>query len=307
MPFMNDTLDDSEIAHPLNEALLQEAEDIKTERKLLKDRLDKLGETRTSVSDAVYQKVRADYAAKMNRTTEKLIALKKGLEVEERTLVEKKLLVEAHLKLHAERIEEATLRHALGEFTMDEHTAIRIREEKEIGRLETAHKKLEEGLERHRGIFEGEDIRTIEKPIEKKIEKPAEKKIENTSKIRIEDRHTGTVTAVERPPVTSAPPSPPATPQKVSELSVLDNGKVIQTVALDHNVCIGRSPANDVVLKEPKVSRKHAEIQYVGGKYILMDLESSNGTYVGGKKVAEYALQPNDEITIGNTKMVFKG
>lgn len=364
---MKETLEDSEISHPLNEALLKEAEDIKNERRMLKDRLDKLEETRSSVSEAVYQKVRADYGGKMNRTTEKLVSLKKDLEGEERKLLEKKLTVEANLKLHSEKIEEATLRHALGEFTENEHNEIRRREEKEIDRLEAAQKTLEEGLLRHRGIFEGEDlpasqptpVAKVEKIPEKAPERtpertedrpmsraavadrasPAERSsaavarastapehtpsptrkealdgsapkpfaslsnpaIESTAKIRLEDRPTGTVTAVDR---SAAPQQKPA---KASEIAVLENGKVIQTVILDHNIFIGRSPSNDIVLKEPKVSRKHAEVQYVGGKYILMDLESSNGTFVGGKKIAEYTLQPNDEITIGNTKMVFKG
>lgn len=353
---MKELLEDSEISHPLNEALLKEAEDIKAERKLVKDRLDKLEETRSSVSESVYQRVRADYAAKMNRTTERLVALKKDLEAEEGKLLDKKLLAEANLKLHAEKIEEATLRHALGEFTADEHNKIRKREEKEIDRLEAALKMLAEGLERHRGIFEGEDLPAAvpkpEKAPERPAEKPAEKPrpaatpaaaasraapstpaapqppehtpsptiressapkqfgsltnpaIESTAKIRLEDRHTGTVTAVDRASVSAGSSSGG---RKSSELSVLENGKIIQTVVLDHNVYIGRSPSNDVVLKEPKVSRKHAEIQYVNGKYVLLDLESSNGTFVGGKKIAEYTLQPNDEIVIGNTKMVFKG
>ncbi|HSA58503.1 MAG TPA: FHA domain-containing protein [bacterium] len=347
---MKELLEDSEISHPLNEALLKEAEEIKADRKMVKDRLDKLEETRSSVSESVFQKVRADYAGKMNRTTERLVALKKDLEAEERKVLEKKLLVESNLKLHAEKIEEATLRHALGEFTADEHNEIRRREEKEIDRLEAAVKTLAEGLERHRGIFAGEDLPPAaapkpEKPPERPSEKPVEKPkpaatpsaaasraapsapaapqppehtpsptiressapkqfasltnpaIESTAKIRLEERQTGTVTAVDRA----------AGSRKSSELAVLENGKVIQTVVLDHNVYIGRSPSNDVVLKEPKVSRKHAEIQNVNGKYVLLDLESSNGTFVGGKKIAEYTLQPNDEIVIGNTKMVFKG
>lgn len=362
---MKDTLTDDDISQSLNEALLNEAEDIKGDRKMLKDRLDKLEETRSSVSEAVYQRVRADYGGKMNRTTERLIALKKDLEVEERQLLSKKALIENNLKLHAEKIEEATLRHALGEFTADEHNALRIREEKEIDRLEAAQKKLDEGIERHRQLFEGEDLplsapattpvaktvptervsspsisvstpsepppaRASTKPVarasvaaehtpsptmrENNGQKPfaslSNPVIEHTAKIRVEDRQTGTDTAVVPPTApAAAPAAAPATGggRKASEIAVLENGKIIQTVILDHNIYIGRSPANDIVLKEPKVSRKHAEIQFVGGKYILLDLESSNGTFVSGKKIAEYILQPNDEITIGNTKMVFKG
>jgi hypothetical protein len=346
---MKEILEDADISHPLNETLLKEAEDIKSERRLLKDRLDKLEETRSSVSDAVYQKVRADYGAKMNRTTDRLVALKKDLEGEEKKVTEKKVLVEGNLKFHAEKIEEATLRHALGEFTADEHNEIRRREEKEIDRLEAAHKTLEEGLERHRGIFKGEDLPTAATKVEKaekveekpaprpaaavsrastapehtpsptmKEKRPSEESskpfsslsnpaIESTAKIRVEDRQTGTVTSVDRSAASGGSGNPSSNGRKASEIAVLENGKVIQTVVLDHNIFIGRSPSNDIVLKEPKVSRKHAEVQYVSGKYVLMDLESSNGTFVGGKKIAEYALQPNDEITIGNTKMVFKG
>jgi pSer/pThr/pTyr-binding forkhead associated (FHA) protein len=103
------------------------------------------------------------------------------------------------------------------------------------------------------------------------------------------------------------PEPEPVVSKKIAELLVMENGKVLQTVPVDKTIEIGRSPANDVILKEPKVSRKHAEIHFVGGKYILLDLESSNGTFVGGKKITEHTLQTNDEITIGNTKMVFKG
>jgi len=363
---LKDILTDEEIAHPLNEALLQEAEEIKGDRKLLKDRLEKLEETRSSVSESVYQRVRADYGGKMNRTTDRLVSLKKDLESEEILLQQKKSMVEASLKLHAEKIEEATLRHALGEFTADEHNALRLREEKEIDRLEAARKKLEEGLDRHHRLFEGEDLplsapasppsakaapaervsspsismpsvsqpSTPEIPVTKAATKPVARAstapehtpsptmrekngqkpfeslsnpvIEQTAKIRVEDHQTGTDTAIARPTASATPPSA-APMRKASEIAVLENGKVIQTVILDHNIYIGRSPSNDIVLKEPKVSRKHAEIQFVGGKYVLLDLESSNGTFVSGKKIAEYILQPNDEITIGNTKMVFKG
>lgn len=284
-------LSDEEIAHTLNETLLKEASEIKAERKLLKERMNKLEETRSSVSDAVYQKVRADYTTKQNQTTEKLLALRKDLEKEEKILLEKKVRIESSIKSHKEKIEESNLRHSLGEYTKKELEEVTNQATQQTKKLEEALKKLDEGLSRHREIFEGEELpkEPVKAPPSAPAHPPSEvsakstdSKIDSTSRIKLEST------------------------QKVPELHVIENGKVIQMLPIDKAIQIGRSPANDVILKEPKVSRKHAEIQCVGGKYVLLDLESSNGTYVAGQKVKEYTLQAGDEIVIGNTKMIFK-
>lgn len=74
---------------------------------------------------------------------------------------------------------------------------------------------------------------------------------------------------------------------------------------LDDNTSIGRSPSNDIVLKEPKVSRQHAAINKIDGSFVVVDLKSSNGVFVNGRKVEEVVLEDGDEILIGNTKMIF--
>lgn len=76
--------------------------------------------------------------------------------------------------------------------------------------------------------------------------------------------------------------------------------------AVKDNTAIGRSPSNDVVLKEPKVSRQHAAINKYNEHYILIDLKSSNGVYVNGTKVDECVLHPGDEISIGGYKFSFQ-
>lgn len=307
---IEDVLSDEEIAHPLNEKLLGEAEQIKSERRTFKERLEKLEETKDAVSAAVYQKVRSDYKTNLTKTTDRLVSLKRDLEAEERRLLEKKTAVEGGVKFHREKMEESSLRHSLGEYAAAEHKEITEREKKEIERLEGALKTLDEGLQRHHGIFEGEELPAAPAPTRAPTaappipqappRRPETPPAENTSKIRLES-------VVHEAESTGPTERSQTAPRKASELVVLENGKVIQTVLLDHTIVIGRSPGSDVVLKEPKVSRKHAEIQFVGGRYVLLDLESSNGTYISGKRVSEQVLQPNDEITIGNTKMVFKG
>lgn len=79
-----------------------------------------------------------------------------------------------------------------------------------------------------------------------------------------------------------------------------------QEVSLKDNISIGRSPSNDIILKAPKISRQHAAINKYKDQYILIDLKSSNGAYVNGKKIDEHALEEGDEISLGGYKMLFK-
>ena len=71
-------------------------------------------------------------------------------------------------------------------------------------------------------------------------------------------------------------------------------------------VLIGRDPQNDVVLDDRRVSRKHAEIRLRLGRYTLYDLQSTNGTYVNGRRVAEKVLEDKDKISIGGLEIVFR-
>ncbi len=64
-------------------------------------------------------------------------------------------------------------------------------------------------------------------------------------------------------------------------------------------VRIGRDPTNDVVLGETGsggVSRHHAELRYAGGEWRVVDLNSSNGTFLRGRRVTEAPLRDGDEV-----------
>lgn len=68
---------------------------------------------------------------------------------------------------------------------------------------------------------------------------------------------------------------------------------------------IGRDPENDIVLDEPDVSLAHARIFRSGGQWRLVDLDSTNGTYLNGKRVDDAALQFGDEVAFGPADFVF--
>lgn len=69
---------------------------------------------------------------------------------------------------------------------------------------------------------------------------------------------------------------------------------------------IGRLPECDVVLGDPNVSRRHAELRRAGEGVVITDLGSTNGTRVNGVPVRERQLMSGDEITVGSTSLVFE-
>jgi hypothetical protein len=66
---------------------------------------------------------------------------------------------------------------------------------------------------------------------------------------------------------------------------------------------VGRSRASDVVLSDPEVSRRHAQLRFRDGKWILEDLQSRNGTTVNGVRVGRCELRPGDRLVIGSHEL----
>lgn len=69
---------------------------------------------------------------------------------------------------------------------------------------------------------------------------------------------------------------------------------------------IGRESGVDFRISDNSVSKKHAKINVFEGSYYISDLQSSNGTFVNGKRINEkYKLEEENEIKIGNKVFVF--
>ncbi|MEO0580203.1 MAG: FHA domain-containing protein [Pseudomonadota bacterium] len=66
---------------------------------------------------------------------------------------------------------------------------------------------------------------------------------------------------------------------------------------------IGRTPDNDVRLESKFVSRHHAQIVSSLQSCVLEDLNSTNGLYLGGKRIKKRVLQDGDVITIGKHEL----
>jgi pSer/pThr/pTyr-binding forkhead associated (FHA) protein len=68
---------------------------------------------------------------------------------------------------------------------------------------------------------------------------------------------------------------------------------------------VGRSKDCDVQLSDANVSRRHAEIRQEGSAFWLVDLDSTNGVEVNGRRVRRQKLEDGDTITFGSTDAVF--
>jgi hypothetical protein len=71
-------------------------------------------------------------------------------------------------------------------------------------------------------------------------------------------------------------------------------------------VTLGRMSDCEVVLSDPRASRRHAEIQPVGHGFVISDLGSMNGTMVNGTPIREHPLTDGDEIRLGSTVLHFE-
>ena len=89
----------------------------------------------------------------------------------------------------------------------------------------------------------------------------------------------------------------------VSRALLISNGK---SFVIDRDrAVIGRSQRCDYVLSDPNVSRRHFELQLRGSDWYLVDLDSTNGVSVNGRRVASSRLEPGDVIVVGTSNLRF--
>ena len=88
-------------------------------------------------------------------------------------------------------------------------------------------------------------------------------------------------------------------------LEVQEPGHAAHRVAVSGApIRIGRAPECELVLRDSRVSRRHARLFARNGVLILTDLGSTNGTLVNGNRITEVALGAGDRIKIGESSLV---
>ena len=87
------------------------------------------------------------------------------------------------------------------------------------------------------------------------------------------------------------------------EFTVTMNGDT--RTLTDRRLVMGRSKECDLQVPDANVSRRHAELRQEGATWWVVDLDSTNGTEVNGKRVPRAKLAPGDTIMLGETSLVF--
>jgi hypothetical protein len=107
----------------------------------------------------------------------------------------------------------------------------------------------------------------------------------------------------------------PKAPVPTEAVAPADLGMPLEIVRLTYDgtsreidqqkIVIGRSRDCDIQLADANVSRQHAELRQEGASYWIVDLGSTNGTEVNGKRVKRAKLQDGDRIMLGSTEITF--
>lgn len=85
-----------------------------------------------------------------------------------------------------------------------------------------------------------------------------------------------------------------------------DDDQTPQSFEIDKIITIGRGVGNDICVDDDLLSRNHALIHWVGGEYLVVDLGSSNGTFVNDQPItAPTPLHNNDSVKLGNIVLTF--
>jgi pSer/pThr/pTyr-binding forkhead associated (FHA) protein len=91
-------------------------------------------------------------------------------------------------------------------------------------------------------------------------------------------------------------------------IGVLPSGEKLEIPVNQQEIAIGKAPHNKVVLNDPTVSGTHAALIARDGGYSIVDLGSSNGTFVNGARVTNdaWTLQHGDKLQLGKVLLTFR-
>ncbi len=73
----------------------------------------------------------------------------------------------------------------------------------------------------------------------------------------------------------------------------------------DSVVNVGRRLENHLVIDDPRISRNHAQLRAINGRYVLFDLNSTGGTFVNGQRTSQTVLYPGDVISLAGVALIF--
>ena len=113
-------------------------------------------------------------------------------------------------------------------------------------------------------------------------------------------------TAEETRGMTPANDTPASTDKKTfpkNAFLIVDGVKVFPLT--EPVVNIGRRLDNQLVIDDPRISRNHAQLRAIKGRFVIFDLNSTGGTFVNGQRTSQSVMYPGDVISLAGVPLVF--
>ncbi len=283
---------------------------IRDEEDRFRERLQKMESSRGTVSPAVFDRVRRDYAARLEALDTEARPLRERAREEYAKLRAFQADAERSLQEVGLAKEELEFRNSLGEYAEADFATRLAACQQDLADRKAWSEEIERMRDQFRRAFRSEA----------ELEVPADSAADDATRILPPDK----VAPPPPPPAATAPVAAPRTPvttqvARVSSSSqetlVVSSARVVRIVdGKEEKVfslrpetnTIGRHPRCEIELPFTEISRRHAEITLGPDGFRIVDLNSNNGVYVNGKKINEQLLADGDLIQLGTQNLRFR-
>jgi hypothetical protein len=304
----------------IDTSLIEELMGLKRDVEALRARLALMAAEVDKVSAPVFQRVHADYQARLQALDERAAPKKDRARQEFGKL---RLLIDevgGRRDAALQDQEELEFRHRLGEFEEADFTARSGELAQRMAGLERELAAVTAVRGRFVAAFDSEtelaqapatasaasaEVQPKPSPDDRQPEAPAAAATPLETAAR-SPMSFGTVILTDLPKPDDAGPALGATMiVTFGRLVSLEKGEEAMEFRVQPLTAIGRTRHNDIQIDAPSVSRKHAQIALTESGYMVRDLGSENGTFVNGERIAEQPLTDGDLLHFGGVGFSF--
>jgi len=314
---------------------MPEVEELQEQIQNLRDRIDLVVQNKEKVRPKIFEKVKSGYESELTDLFEKLEPFKEKIETEINTMQEKVENLTSEIEALEEEMEEYQLRFLAKEFGEEEFNPKNEELDSGIAEKQALIQEHNESMSKFKTqlafitgepIEESEELEELDEESDEIVEDEESDEFgEESGEIEEdieEDYEQMQSDADELISDTQAEHALDEPIEQVIEdgqedeyiwtsipiLDVIEGDFAGESYPMDkERITVGRGPNNDIQLStDTSVSRHHSQLTQEDNRYVLVDLESSNGTSVNGTRITRTYLRPNDEIMIGTSKMIIR-
>jgi hypothetical protein len=287
---------------------------LRRERSALRDCIARLDDERGRVSEAVLERVRADYLRRLADLDSRAEDLAARARQEQAALARAVDRQEEGVQRLRFELEELDLRERIGE-PLDPPTARRAAELRR--ELQSLEEDLAALVELRRGVTDVAELRSSGHVVAPDPP-PAPPARSGGFAAALDEAVSAVELLPPIPPLTNRydsgdyrpPAAPPAAPRSPlgsdPRLEAPESPGGADAVRLAGATIVGRTPEAGLRLPVGTVSRRHAELTPTAEGWVVRDLHSENGTWVNGERVWERRLADGDRVQFGSVALIFR-